>query len=76
MIQVRGICLNSRDEKDYFSVFLIISHGNYRSAKTVYFPAVDDIDSFLNKLSEELQCQVNEITFAPHVNLGLFGILT
>ena len=75
MIEVKGICLSSRDKLDYFSIFIMIDHGKFRSANTIYFPAVDNIKSFLYNVSEELKCTVEDITFAPHVNLGIVGIV-
>ena len=53
----------------------MIDNGKFRSAKTIYFPAVDNIKSFLYNVSEELKCTVEDITIAQHVNLGLVGII-
>ncbi len=75
MFEVRGICLSNRDGYNYFSIFIMIHHGDYRSAKTIYFPAVDNIKSFLYNVSEELKCTVEDITIAQHVNLGIVGII-
>ncbi len=75
MFDVRGVCLNSTEDKQYFGIFIMIDHDNYRSAKTIYFPAVDSRSAFLYHVAEELKCTVEDITFAPHVNLGLVGII-
>ncbi len=75
MIDIKGISLNSNAGKQYFSIFVMVSDGDYRHARTIYFPTVDTVKAFLHNVSNELQCTVEEITFAPHINLELVGIM-